>query len=335
MKRKVLCIFSLVAYLLLFCTCLAPAAEREMAILADIKQVKANTKVNTTLPAYTVQWGEKEGLFHIVEGTGWNTGSRVELIPRQYYSNSLSHIILHPGTEYRLILSASRAPKEGDLVQVADAQESPGEKLIVYCPQGITVMRALQNNFTVLQQGEKGILLDTMSIKMPYFEHRMYNAISDRIMAEGLRIYSYSDAKSFLTQLPLVAVFGGMLLFAVTVWAGTCRMTKQQPGRLPWINGCAMGLTLVLLPLFGKTVDLPASLLPQESILDISHYHREFSNIFAALADVGDKHLQNLCAWCTVAAVAVLLAGVALGIALLWAENRFLKRNTYKSEFEK
>lgn len=327
MKRKVLCIFSIVAYLLLFCTCLAPTVEREMATLADVKVIKAKTTTNSTLPAYAAQWGETEGLFHIVEGSGWSTGSRVEKIPFQYYAMSFSHIILHPGTPYDLILSASRAPKEGDRVEPVEAKESPGEKLILFCPEGILAVSPLQNNFTVLQQGEKTILLDTMSIKMPYFEHRMKNALEDRITAEGLRIYSYSDAKSFLSQLPLVAVLGALLLFGVTVWAGTCRMTKkQQPGWLLWGHVGILGLSLFLVPLVGKAVDLPASLMPGESILDIAHYGAEFSNIFAAMADVGDSSLQMLSLWCIIAAVAVLLAGIALGVALFWAEGKYLKK---------
>jgi len=253
MKRKVLCIFSLIAYLLLFCTCLAPTVEREMATLADVKVIKAKTTTNSALPAYAAQWDQMQGLFHIVEGSGWTTGPRVEQIPDQYYSISHSHITLHPGTPYALILSASRTPKEGDRVESVETKESPGEKLIVFCPKGILAVAPLQNNFTVLRQGEKTILLDTMSIKMPYFEHRMKNALVDRITAEQLRIYSYSDAKSFLSQLPLVAVLGALLLFGLTVWAGACRMTKkQQPGWLLWANAGLLGVSLSLVSLLGN-----------------------------------------------------------------------------------
>lgn len=329
MKRKVLCIFSLIAYLLLFCTCLAPTVERQMAVRADVKVIKAKTTTNTTLPAYSAQWGDIQGLFQIVEGSGWNTGSRVAEIPVQYYSNAGGHIILHPGTPYTLILSASRTPKEGDRVEPVETEESPNEKLIVYCPEGIQYVSPLQNNFTVLHQGEKGMLLDTMGIKMPYFEHRMKNALADRIMAEGLRIYSYSDAEGFLRQLPLAAVPGAVLLFALTVWAGICRIVKkQQPGWLLWMNAGILGLTLLLPGLVGGKLELPASLMPPDNILNIAHYRQEFSNMFAALAEAGERELQNLSLWCTAAAVAVLLAGAALGILLLWMQQKLIQKKT-------
>lgn len=328
MKRNVLCVFSLIAYLLLFCNVFAPMAQREMAILVDVKEVRKNVNLNTNLPAYASQWGETEGLYHIVEGTGWNTGSRVAEIPSQYYridkdlEGRAMHIVLAPG-EYHVIVSASRTPQVGDLVENGEVAESPKEKLILYLPEGGGITKPLQNNFTVLREGEKGILMDTMGIKMPYFEHRMLQAFSGRINAEGMRVYSYSDAQSFLRQLPLLALMGGMLLLGVILWGGTWAMTKKQrPAGLLWINAGAMGMTLLLILLLSRAVDLPASFMPGDSILNIEHYLSEFSNVFTAMESVGDRSLQSLGTWMSAASVALLLAGAGVGFALLWLENR-------------
>ena len=141
------------------------------------------------------------------------------------------------------------------------------------------------------------------------------------------RVYSYSDAESLLRSLPLVAVYGAVLLFAVVVWAGTCYLTRIQQSRwLLWANaGCGV-LTLGAVLRLGRAIDLPASLMPPESILDFSHYQKEFSNIFAAMEEVGDTSLQTLSTKCCAAALAVLLAGALLGAAILLIEGILLKR---------
>ena len=124
MKRAVLCIFALVVYLLLFCTVFTGLTQREMTVLAEVKQVKKNDKRNTNVPGYAGTWDDVEELYQIVEGSGWSTGSRVQRVDPMYYkrvttlSGKTGHMILHPGTEYTLILSASRNPQEGDLVEL-------------------------------------------------------------------------------------------------------------------------------------------------------------------------------------------------------------------------
>ena len=324
MKRKVLCIFSLVAYLLLFCTIFAPMAGREMAILVEVKQIKKNVSFNPQVAISCALWDDEEIIFQVVEGTGWNIGSRVDPLPRQYYSISHdfkgnpSHVVLSPGAEYSVILSASRSPRKDDLVEIVDPEESPGEKLILYCPEGVQEIKLLQNNFTVSQQGEQGILMDTMSIKMPYFEHRTVQALKDRVIAEGLRVYSYSDAKNFLWQLPLLSLMTGLLVCGVILWGGTCLLTKkQQSKRLLCVNIGAIALTLLVIWPLTYAIDLPASLMPPNSILDLGHYFSEFSNIFTALASAGDHSLQLLGILITIASITILLVFAALGILFL------------------
>lgn len=325
MKRKALCILSLIAYLLIFCTCLAPTVEREMATLADVKHVKKNTRTNTSLPAYSAQWGKTEGLFQIVEGTGWETGSRVQAIAQHYYSAGAGFLKLHPGTEYTVILSASRTPREGDLVQITESRESPNEQLIVYCPEGVLYMTPLQNNFTVVQQGEKGVLLQTMSIKMPFLEHRMAESLNDRIGAEGMRIYSYSDAEQFLRALPRIAVVLGMLLLGLCFWGCGCRFSQEHRISL-WINTGLCALLLICLPGIAGAIDLPASLMPTDSILDLGHYFREFSNIFTVLGQVGDVPLVALRTQMLLSCAAIVAGFLVLAAASAIVQSKLYRK---------
>lgn len=336
MKRKALCVFSLIAYLLIFCSCLSPVVEREMATLADIKHVKKNTMRNTTLPIYTARWGETEGLFHVKEGSDWNTGLRVQEIPRMYYSADeyYGEVTLHPET-YDLILSASRTPRIGDRVQQVELQDSPNEKLIVYCPQGIEELVDRNDKFTVLAQSETALLLDTTSSPMPYFEHFTVFSLSKRVKAQQMRVYSYTDAESFIQALPQVAVLGGVLLFAVILWGGSCALTKkQQPAWLLWGNAGLLCLSLAVLPWLGGKIDLPASLMPPENILDLAHYRSEFGNIFSVLEQVGDQSLQDLCTQRCVGALAVLVSGIFLAAAILWTERKLLKKLRSRREID-
>lgn len=335
MKRKVLCVFSLLGYLLLFCSLFAPMAQREMALLAEVKKVTANENRNTNLSYYSVQWGDEEGLFQVVEGTGWNTGDRADIISEQYYtvqkgyfSQIAGHVLLHPGTAYTVIVSASRTPRVGDAVEVAELTEHRGEKLIVYTPKGSFQPRPLPNNFKILKQGEQGILMDTIGIKMPYLEHLMVQSLESRIEAEDMRVYSYTDAKNFMAQFPLIALMAGLLLSGTILWGGTCLLTKRErPSRLLWVNGGAMGLTLLLTLPLTKLINLPASLMPPDNILNISHYAREFSNIFTAMSSVGDQSLQRFCVQMAAASAAVVLIFTAISLGLLlWERKRFSQK---------
>ena len=328
MKRKAICIFALIAYVLLFCTCVAPVVEREMATLAEVKHVKKNTKHNTDIPSYAYHWADMDGLFQIKEGSGWNTGSRVEEIPKIYYNVSnhyYSNISLHP-ENYDVILSASRVPKVGDRVEEIKLQDSPNEKIIIYCPEGYQEIVDRKDKFTVLGYGEKGILMNTSSSPVPFFESFAAFSLENRLKAESFRVYSYTDAENLLKAMPQVAAYGATLLFAVVVWFGTCHMTKnEQASWLLWGNAGILGASLLGVILLGRTIDLPASLMPTESIFDLAHYKAEYETMFAALREVGDNGLQNLQIWCSIGAGLVLLLGIALGVALLFGERKLLQ----------
>lgn len=326
MKRRILCIFSLVLFLLLFCTCLAPAVERNMATLVDVKQVKStNTARNTYISTTATKWGEVTELFQVVEGTGWNSGMRVDAVAQQYYSSYFGGgIELHPGEDYTVILTASRTPRVGDLVEVVEAQESKGEQLIVYFPEGTPELPLLQNNFQVTAQGETGMLLTTIGIKMPFFEHRMKIGL-DRIQAEGMRVYSYTEALQFLRMLPLVAAVFGLFLLGLFLWGCGCRFSREHAA-FGWGNAGLCALIFLGISPAADAIDLPASLMPENSILELDHYFREFQNIFTVLEQLGDTTLTALRTQTLLHCAGILTAFAALAAALLFAQHRLCRK---------
>lgn len=246
-----------------------------------------------------------------------------------YYSNPggfYNRVELHPA-DYDVIMSASRTPRVGDRVEPVQLQDSPNEKLIIYCPEGYEEIVDRQDKFTVLGAGQNGILMDTSSTPMPYFEQYTVFSLENRLKADNYRVYSYTDAENLLKALPQLAVFGAIILFAAVLWAGTCVITKkQQPAWLLWGNIGLGGLSLAAVRGLGQQVDLPASLMPPESILDLAHYKSEFSNIFSAMEQVGDGSLQSLYSRNLLMAVLVLLAGGILGAVLVWVQSKLVKR---------
>ena len=349
MKRKVLCVFSLIAYLLIFCTLFAPMAEREMAVQVELKHLTGSKNYNPQLGAYCSLWWEEEGLFQVVDGKGWSVGKRAALVAPIYYSvikdfyGTPVSITMHPGTEYYIILSASRAPHDGDLVEPVETVDSVGEKLVLYFPEGGSVLD-LQSNFTVLKTGEQGVLLDTKRTKLPFFEHRMYQSLIGRvsyggdlfvedpadakalmedISLENFRIYSLTDAQSFLEQLPLLASMIALLLTGVVLWGGTWWLSRREGKKAPIFGNIALLLlTLAAMLPITKAIDLPASFMPTYSILDVGHYVKEFQNLFTAMASYGDTALSAAFTRQLYFCGGLLLAAVVLPLALVFLESR-------------
>ncbi len=330
MKRRILCIFALVAYLLVFCTVFSPMAQREMSVLVTVRQLDGSSKHNNVVSIHSYRWGNTKGLFQVVEGTGWNSGDRIAEISSQYYvvnSGYFNDITLHPGTPYTLVLSATKTPQEGDPVQIVTQTRNTGEKLILYTPEGYYQSEPLQNNFKVLQESESGILLDSIYLDMPFFEHTIRQSLSKKYLATDMRIYSYSEAESFLRQLPLIGLLAGMLLTGLILWAGTCLLTRKHGAPLPTLlNTGIAGLILVLMLPVTNAIDLPASLMPQNSILDIGHYTREFSQIFKTMSSFGDYSLQTLCRNMLFLSAGIILALVAGSLAVLFLERKYSKK---------
>ena len=87
-----------------------------------------------------------------------------------------------------------------------------------------------------------------------------------------------------------------------------------------------IAVLLASLPLLLKCFDLPASLMPSESILDISHYAEELGRIRESMALMEDATVDSLLSSAT--AVSVLVAAICITAVCIYSSIAIFR--TYK-----
>ncbi len=323
MKRTVLCIFTFIFILLVFCTFVSPKAQEEMMTLVEIKRTDPNSPLNTNVGEIAVEWKTSERLlYNIAEGTGWETGQRIAAVPSRYYFDYGSYMAIGPYNDYRYIYTASRDPVPGDRVKAVKVRYG-NDTYLLWHPETLGELNPLSNSMTLLNRTENTALIACRNGGNPYFEHNMWYTFTVNKVGEEVRIYSLNDVQTFCQALPWVAAVFTALICSIVLWAGTFRLSKKQCSKWVYVgNICGIGALLTAVPLLTECFDLPASLLPKESILDISHYVGEFQRITASMATLGDASVQD---WLTQAAVSCALIiglSILLTVAILIAESR-------------
>lgn len=290
MKRKVLCVFSLILFLVIFCTILSQKIEVEMLTQVELKIVKrANVYFgNIELPISALFKDEYQAhLYEVVEGTGWESGTRIQEIDSKMYAvdeeNQL--VTLSPGQEYRFVLAASRQPSYGELVEIIENPRMASDTYLVYYPTGVPEYESLPDKTVLLAQSENALLLAVESSAFPFFEHRAKNVLNT-IQTPDMRVFSLAEVENFLNQLPRLAMLAALLVVPVMLWAAACIFSGRDKSRIiVLLSAVLIILALCILPQVLSRIDLPASLLPGENILDISYYRTTFGVIFDIFED--------------------------------------------------
>lgn len=285
MKRRVLCVFSFVVYILAVCTLLSAKIEDMMMTRVESGPVNtraAHESVIRELPDRAL-FADNAGLhlYEIYDGTGWESGKRIrEVSGWTLVGDGTVHVPGYPDTAY--VFSASRQPKQGEEVKVLEALEKGDDLCLALFSRGTPDIEALElpQNIGISAFGGQAMLLEVTEFPMPFMEQRAKTAAPGLKAAD--RIFSIGDAMHFLSQLPELArlgavlVIGAVLLFSAWIFAGKSRGAA-------WLNGALAVFSLGLVPLLLKRIDLPASLLPDGNILCLSHYREAFAALFSGL----------------------------------------------------
>lgn len=332
MKRKVVCVFSLVLFLIAFCTILSPWVSREMQTQVEVKKITGNVTLrNPNVAGSAIRFQETDDiLFQIVEGEGWQSGSRVQEVSRWSYQNQHSHVSINAGTKLDVILSASRQPVAGQAVEVVEEfTEGEDTFLIVWDKDSLFFHTSYPSSFKWIAGNETTILASFHKAKFPYFEHRYLNTVKDLVApttnitidpdtgelteekatAPDVSIFSMTETGQFLESLPYVAGIGMLLIFGIFLWVYGCILSRKgwkKPLRNVCLGAAALGGLHILL----GCIDLPATMLPQKSILDISHYVEKLSLIRRELAAIESTILDD--AFATAARGCALVAGIGI-----------------------
>ena len=344
MKKTVLCIFSLVLFLLVACTILNAEIEDTMMTHAIVKQESGNEFTINLQPSSIFEDMMGTHLYELVEGVGWNTGLRASEVPENNYNAESLSASSFGKWEY--IMSASRQPREGERIMVWALQRDMTKEedtYLLYYPEGILDFEAMVDEgyiseydyekaisgLEIVEQNELSMLVRVERGTIPYTEQMAKTELS---VLEGYdwRIYRIKDVEKLLSSLPLIALIAVTLVFPIVLWAFTCVLARKEEenAALIKINAGIIVAMLAVLLILMKIIDLPPSLMPLDNIFDMAHYNLTFDTIFSLLGGMSSgQRVLTLAGSMETVFWVILAAGAVVSAAVVVVESVVAKKN--------
>ena len=319
MKRKALCFFTFVLYVLAACTVLSHWIEETMMTRVELGPVNtkaAHTFVLRELPERALFRDERGlHLYEVYDGTGWESGKRIREVSGWSLTGECVSVSGFPDTPY--VFSATRQPRAGEKVSLLESQERGDDTYLLIFGGELPKDAQLPLEAVGFEARGNAALMEMRSFPVPFMEQRAKTASELTGFAE--RIFSLGDTEQFLNQLPRIAGGAVVLLAGLVFLIAAWRMPKA--GLLRCVNGALAALCLCL---------LPGSLLPEENIFALSHYRTALDTVFNGLAAFPDA-FQALAqardtAFSASGRVLLLGAGVTAGILLLECGLQWAKK---------
>lgn len=329
MRKKALCFFTFVLYVLAACTVLSHWIEETMMTRVELGPVNtkaAHTFVLRELPERAL-FRDETGLhlYEVYDGTGWESGKRIrEVTGWTPQGDGIVYVTGYPDTAY--VFSATRQPRAGEEVSLLESQERGDDTYLLIFGGELPKDAQLPLEAVGFEVKGNAALMEMRSFPVPFMEQRAKTASELTGFAE--RIFSLDDTEQFLNQLPRIAGGAAVLLAGLVFLIAAWRMPKA--GLLRCVNGALAALCLCLLPGTLSKILLPGSLLPEENIFALSHYRTALDAVFNGLAAFPDAFLALAqvrdTAFSASGRVLLLGAGVTAGILLLecglqWAQK--------------
>lgn len=330
MKKNVLYVFSLLLYILVVCTLVSQKVETEMTTLAEVREVDFTKFSGKNVEISWVVLFEGPGdaaynfyLYEVVDGTGWESGLRLQEIPRSSWTLTLPDGIVRMPVDrdYRLVKSASRNPLFGDRVEILKIKLGNDRYLAIYTKE-LTDELSLPSSAEVAAQSSNALLLNMTNVSTPFLEHRARGMSVTTDTAT--RIFSLTDVAQFLENIPLVVLLAVVLAAPVFIWLYSfvlVRDASQNRGFLLVNVGIMAGLLCFAVWIMNR-IDLPASMLPVSNIFEFDYYSGEMTMIFDALHELGDvaPDITGMVGGIRESALAYATKGVLLTFAVILAE---------------
>ncbi len=296
MKKKALCAFSLILYILIAFTFLSLKIEEEMITLVQVREIdpKKYSSGTVEMPLKVLfedTQGSRLHLYEVIDGTGWESGLRIREIPRGYWSIHTPEELTMPGGDNyrRVVQSASRQPTPGERTKIMPSRPERADDLYlaVYARE-IPEVLELPSAVEVAARSDSALLLNATNMITPFFEHQAKGMAVHTDMAK--RIFSLTDVTQFLENLPLIVLLACTLLAPLPIWLLSCLLAGSAHKNRYFLllnTAAVIGLLAAAIALMGK-IDLPSSLLPPVNIFSFDYYKAEFSQIFSALDGLGN-----------------------------------------------
>lgn len=284
MKRRVLCIFVLILWGLVFCTMLSVRIEQLM--IPEVVLTQADESEPSPHIALDSLFFDDTGmhLYRPREGTGWETGTRIYEEEINNYSVGENQLDLKFFGSY--VRYASKPLRSGDEISIKSDLENRDDTWLAIFPEGIP---QLSGALTPTAEAENALLFNVTDTPQPFMADRAKSTIlpvTELANENAGSFYSLSDVKSFLSQLPLLAALLSLSLFVLILWVISFVLSLQserEPCKAPFPRrfGCSRPARRARLSCC--TSLCPSSLLPQYRITDAAYYMREFGELFSAL----------------------------------------------------
>ncbi len=335
MKKKVLCVFSMILLALVTCTILSMKIEEEMTLEAIGWDVKSDYNYND-IPS-SMMFTDENGshAYEIFEGTGWESGLRAREV-------LLSGDKFYADRDYIIVRGASRQPVYGELARLYDGTETaPSTYLAVY-PGGVPEENDLLFQAEILEQSEHVLLLHVQNGIQPFTENRAKNGLI-QLASGNWRIYSLEALTQLLESIPM-AIASLMIVAALAVFGiQSCALARNLKRNkwLLWFNGFLIIALLGGLIWTLTQIDLPASMLPSENIFRVKQYKTLCGEIFQALnelANVTTRTCLALRARALQEGILVLLLG-SVGVLsifvceLIWIRRKRTGKHAYSGKY--
>lgn len=333
MKHRVICILCLVLYILTVCTMLSLKIEKEMLVQVEVREVKAFPGLNqsVTLPLSAL-FGRQ--LYEVVDGIGWESGLRIRETESFQTNYETEELRIPVSENHRFVLTASRKPAIGELVEIIDWKEIrvSTDRLLAVYPDGVPE-HILREDTPIFAENENVLLFYAETADGFFFEHKE-KANFDNLSARNWRLYSMNTVEAFLQQVPLIALLAGVIGYILLLWcsAWIISLRTANGSRLCWFTGILSIASLALIGILLAVIDLPAAMLPDTNILQFSYYATELQAVTESLRTL-DMHgaaflgmLRNI----TVGSTAILCGALALALISILGEIFYICRSRYK-----
>ena len=290
MKRSVLCVFLLILYLLLVCTMLSAKIEEEMATLVQVERRTSSKGTGRTMTLdFRAVFTDSEGdhLYEVREGEGWSHGLRAYEVTGFSLDFMQGVVTLYGPRDYSFVKSASRQPKDGELVKIVEEFEM-GKDTYLYCYKyGVPEELDMPPYLTVVGQSESALLIENSEGTFPFLPHtaKTWTVTTDA----ANRVFSLTEAEMFLNELPKVACVFAIIFVGVGIWLVSCclNIRKCKIASLGWLNITLVIVSLCVVQWALKGIDLPASILPSNNIFQWDYYWAEYSVMIDELKKLG------------------------------------------------
>lgn len=351
MKRAAACVFSSILWLLIICTILSVHIKQWMTPQTVAVKAKYDQETfQTVLPADSVISDDSgTHLFQIIEGSGWESGSRAQEFPADGYVSLPEQIILEFTYGNDFIQYTSQPLKDNKSIEVFYPPLEKGNDVwLAVFPDGVPPLDSFPAGIGIEGQSSAALLLSAEGVDQPFMQERAKGMVPvasgtsfpESMVTDGPQysVYSLSETGRFVEQLPIFAIIMSICVAFFALWIYSCFLSGDWSKNRRYIvlNSGIAAVGLIVPPFLLNPVNLPSSLLPPNYIFDFGHYAKEFGEIFAALetfAAQGDQTasaaLQSIHSSLT-ASAAVLLGGVLLAAVLIAVEALLLKRRARK-----